>query len=85
MSIFFLRPLDMRASMQSSTQHKINHREKNMLATEQDAMREFATNIGAEDNNINRQWILTGYDVWVRNPHYTGPEQRHPEDDEYGD
>ncbi len=56
-----------------------------MLATEQDAMREFATNIGAEDNNINRQWILTGYDVWVRNPHYTGPEQRHPEDDEYGD
>jgi hypothetical protein len=25
-------------------------------------------------------WVLTDRDVWHRNPFYTGPEQRHPED-----
>ena len=50
------------------------------LATYDDAMREFAANVGGYDRNVNRQWILTEYDVWVRNPHYTGPAQRHPED-----
>lgn len=40
---------------------------------------------GAE--NPDRQWILSGWDTWERNPYYCGPEQRHPEDDDgrYGD
>ena len=31
--------------------------------------------------NQNRQWILSGWDTWERNPYYSGPEQQHPEDD----
>lgn len=31
--------------------------------------------------NPDRQWILTDYDVWEKNPFYNGPEQQHPEDD----
>ena len=31
--------------------------------------------------NSDQCWILTGADAWHRNPFYTGPEQRHPEDD----
>lgn len=31
--------------------------------------------------NPDRQWILSGWDVWERNPYYHGPEQQHPEDD----
>ena len=31
--------------------------------------------------NSDQCWILTGADVWHRNPFYTGPEKRHPEDD----
>jgi hypothetical protein len=30
--------------------------------------------------NPDRQWILSDYDVWERNPFYSGPEQQHPED-----
>lgn len=26
-----------------------------------------------------KQWILTNYDVWEKNPYYHGPEQQHPE------
>lgn len=51
-----------------------------MLATYDDAMREFARNTGDLPQNVNRQWLLTDYDVWVRNPHYAGPDQQHPED-----
>lgn len=29
----------------------------------------------------DRQWVLTSFDTWERNPHYDGPPQRHPEDD----
>ena len=29
----------------------------------------------------DRQWILTGWDTWERNPYYHGEEQQHPEDD----
>ena len=50
------------------------------IATYDDAMKEFAYNVGDYPQHVNRQWILTDYDVWVRNPHYVGPEQRHPED-----
>jgi hypothetical protein len=28
----------------------------------------------------DRQWILTGWDTWERNPFYRGEEQQHPED-----
>tara|TARA_R110002126_G_scaffold288886_1_gene443143 strand:- start:328 stop:621 length:294 start_codon:yes stop_codon:yes gene_type:complete len=41
--------------------------------------RDEARHIGAA--NRDECWILTGADVWHRNPFYTGPKQRHPEDD----
>jgi hypothetical protein len=50
------------------------------MATDTDAMREHARNVGYYALNIDHQWLLDSRDVWVRNPHYTGPEQRHPED-----
>ncbi len=28
----------------------------------------------------NCQWLLSDYDTWERNPHYSGPPQQHPED-----
>jgi hypothetical protein len=31
--------------------------------------------------NPDRQWILTDWDVWVKNPYYYGPAQQHPEAD----
>lgn len=52
-----------------------------MIACEADAMREYARNCGDDPDKIGRQWLLTDYDVWVRNPHYSGPAQRHPEED----
>jgi len=33
--------------------------------------------------NQNKQWILTSWDSWEKNPHYNGPDQQHPEDDSY--
>ena len=29
----------------------------------------------------DRQWILTSWDTYERNPYYKGPEQKHPEED----
>lgn len=49
------------------------------FATERDAVREYAHNVGAE--RLDNQWILSPYDTWERNPHYFGPEQPHPESD----
>lgn len=51
------------------------------MATPAEAMREFAENIGGEERYIKHAWILTDYDVWVRNPHYRGPAQPHPENE----
>lgn len=48
-------------------------------ATPSEARAEYAANAGAEQPD--RQWILTPWDTWERNPRYSGPEQRHPEDD----
>ena len=31
----------------------------------------------------DREWLLSDYDVWVKNPHYRGEPGAHPEDDEY--
>jgi hypothetical protein len=28
------------------------------------------------------EWVLTNYDVWMKNPHYKGPPGPHPEDPE---
>lgn len=42
--------------------------------------REDARERGYHDRT--RQWILSDRDVWHRNPYYTGPEQRHPEDND---
>lgn len=50
-------------------------------ATPAEAMQEYAGNVGGYERFKDRQWILTDYDVWVRNPHYCGPEQRHPEEE----
>jgi hypothetical protein len=49
------------------------------LATPADAVREYAANAGAMQPD--REWILTPYDSWERNPCYSGPPQRHPEED----
>jgi hypothetical protein len=53
------------------------------LATDGEAMQEYAHNIGGE--YPDRAWLLTSYDVWVRNPAYVGPPVPHPEDySDYG-
>jgi hypothetical protein len=49
------------------------------LATPADACREYARNMGGECPD--QEWLLTSYDTWERNPHYTGKPGRHPEDD----
>ena len=46
---------------------------------QQEANEEMKQIFGME--NPDRQWILTDYDVWEKNPFYSGPEQQHPEDD----
>lgn len=57
--------------------------EDSRLATETEACCEFARNVGIDDPD--REWILTPFDSWVRNPAYTGKPGRHPEDDNYDD
>ncbi len=52
------------------------------LATQTDACREYAANVGAL--RPDQAWILTDYDTWEPNPYYTGPPARHPEDDTPG-
>ncbi len=51
------------------------------IATHNDAMSEWARNVGWHDGNKESAWLLTDYDVWVRNPHYTGTPQPHPDSD----
>lgn len=53
------------------------YEEEGPLATEADAVREYARNVGRD--SLDRQWILSPYDTWERNPFYQGPEQPHPE------
>ena len=47
------------------------------MATKTDACREYARNVGMD--RPEQPWILTDYDTWERNPHYTGPPAPHPE------
>ena len=56
--------------------------EDDRMATPEEAVREWADNCGADACRINSQWLLHDLDVWVLNPHDTGPAQRHPEDHE---
>jgi hypothetical protein len=49
------------------------------LATPQEAVSEFAWNAGAE--HAEQAWLLHDWDVWVKNPHYSGPPVPHPESD----
>ena len=50
-------------------------------ATPDEAMAEYAFAVG--DQALERAWILTDFDVWVKNPHYAGPPVPHPEADDY--
>lgn len=45
--------------------------------------REEARQLGQSDPD--RAWVLTGNDVWLRNPYYHGPDVPHPEADDYED
>lgn len=47
------------------------------------AIGEYARNHGELDTE--RAWILTPFDTWVKNPHYTGPAVPHPEEYDYDD
>ena len=49
----------------------------------QDAVRQWAWNVGQD--YPDRQWLLTDYDTWECNPHYRGPEQVHPEMQDFED
>ena len=46
----------------------------------EEAMEEQRFIFGQE--NPDHEWILTSWDVWVKNPFYTGKAGRHPEDDD---
>lgn len=50
------------------------------IATPSTARAEYALNAGAMQPDV--AWISTPWDTWERNPHYTGPEVRHPEADD---
>jgi hypothetical protein len=50
------------------------------MSHEQDAVAEFTRNVGREQPD--REWILSQYDTWERNPFYSGPPGRHPNEDE---
>lgn len=43
------------------------------------AFGQYAAAYGAEDPA--REWILSPYDTWHKNPFFTGTPGRHPEDD----
>jgi hypothetical protein len=50
-----------------------------VLATMHEAVREWAYNVGGQFPL--RQWLLSDYDTWERNPGYIGPDLGHPEYD----
>lgn len=52
-------------------------------ATQEEAVNEFVDHAGLDDPE--REWILSDYDTWHHNPHYSGPKGRHPEADDYDD
>lgn len=48
-----------------------------MLASHDDAMREYAWNAGRDRPDLG--WILTPYDVWMPNPFFVGEHKAHPD------
>jgi hypothetical protein len=50
------------------------------LASHRGAVNEWAENTGHLDPD--KAWLLHDFDVWVANPHYTGPKVPHPEEEE---
>jgi hypothetical protein len=52
-----------------------------MYATMTELDRHEAYGIG--EANRDSCWVLTGADVWHRNPYYTGPNEPHPENYDY--
>ena len=54
--------------------------ELGLTTTRQEAHKEMIQIYGGE--KPDHEWILTDYDVWVKNPYFTGvPTNEHPEDD----
>ena len=52
-------------------------------ATTDHAITEWARKCGSDPHRIGRQWLLTDYDTFVRNPHYTGSALPHPDEEDY--
>lgn len=50
-----------------------------LVGTSPPHVKEWARNVGA--TRPDQEWLLTDYDSWERNPFYSGPPGRHPEDD----
>lgn len=48
-----------------------------------EAVRQWAWSVG--QGRSDQQWLLSDYDTWECNPHYHGPDQRHPEDIDWGE
>jgi hypothetical protein len=54
--------------------------ERSQFATMSDAAAEYVINVGRE--NRDREWILSPFDSWHRNPFFDGiSSNKHPEDD----
>lgn len=51
------------------------------VATNSEALAEFAYNAGMD--HPDEEWLLSSWDTWERNPHYTGKPGPHPESDDY--
>jgi len=49
----------------------------------QEAVSEWTWAVGR--TRPDQQWLLSDFDSWERNPHYSGPDQMHPEDYGYDD
>ena len=47
-------------------------------ATVNEAIQEYAENVGVYFPD--REYLLTSWDTWVKNPYYVGPPGRHPDD-----
>jgi hypothetical protein len=52
------------------------------MNTYEESILEYAANAG--EDRPESAWILSPFDVWVRNPHYVGSPQPHPESEDYG-
>ena len=73
---------------QWSAQHDVDwdldlDRQQLPPATTGEAISEWARNCGSDPHRIGEQWLLTDYDIFVRNPHYTGSAQPHPDEEDY--